>query len=285
MTYITRIAPSPTGDMHLGTARTAYFNWLAARSTGGKFILRIDDTDLERSKDEHISQIIDVLDWLNLDYDLFVRQSSRLDRYTIVANELIKNGHAMIVDGNAIALKYPDNMIRSWTDTVCGDVDITDKSRSIIHGLILIKSNGMPTYHFASVVDDIDFGVNFIIRGVDHVSNTALHAAIYHVLGQKLPKMAHVGLILKDKKKLSKRDGAASMLSYRDQGIDPDAMLNFMLRLGWGPQNENKSHAIIDRKKALDLFLDHGNMRPTNSNMDSNHLSSYDKKYKRMKEK
>jgi len=293
--YHTRIAPSPTGDMHMGTARTAYFNWLIARSSGGRFILRIDDTDLDRSDDSKANDIIKVMDWLGLDYDQIVYQSNRFDRYHQIANALLKQGWAS-KDGDAIRLcdardvPIQDN---AWYDSIAKSIRIDDKDRDYFGNMVIIKSDGSPTYNFASVIDDIDLGINYVVRGVDHISNTSKQV----MLGQLLlilntqqpglferslsgPKYAHIGLLFKDKKKLSKRHGAASMMSYIDQGIDPDAMLNFLLRLGWGPTVDDKSTAILTKDRSLELFISGGKMKSSKANVDLQKLASFDRKYK-----
>lgn len=282
--YNTRIAPSPTGDMHMGTARTAYFCWLAARASGGKFILRIDDTDQARSKKSYVDVIIDTMDWLGLDYDNIIYQSGRIDRYLDLAVGLIDTNQAEYLDTGAIRLTT-DQIPSMWTDEIAGDIIVTESDVNHCNKLILIKGDGTPTYHFASVVDDIDFDINYIIRGHDHISNTPKHISLYRNLNADIPKFAHVGLIHHHRKKLSKSDNAASMLYYRDQGYDPDAMLNFLLRLCWGPKNEGRQHRIIDRQFALDLFLNNGNLRNQSANMDINMLDSYDRKYKARKNK
>ena len=288
--YITRIAPSPTGDMHLGTARTAYFNWLAARSTGGTFILRIDDTDLTRSDPKFSQVILDTMDWLGLDYDQLIYQSERFDIYRNIANKMVKYDHARNVDG-AVVLFPKDEPNEYWYDNLAGNVAISDDDKlQISKGIVLIKSDGSPTYHFASVVDDIQLGINFVIRGKDHTTNTARQIILYdclkfvlHEYHYSVPSYAHIGLIKKDGKKLSKRDGAASMLWYKQQGYDPDAMLNFMARLGWGPTIDDKTTAILPRERMLELFLSGGKMRNSDSNMDLVKLDSYDRKYKTLK--
>lgn len=284
--YNTRIAPSPTGNMHLGTARTAYFSWLAARSTGGKFILRIDDTDLERSDPKYTDVILETMDWLGLDYDLLVYQSQRFDRYMEVANKLIAKDQATELEGGAIGL-FTDIIPKEWHDETFGTLTVSEREAELSSGLILIKSDGSPSYHFASVVDDVDFGINYIIRGQDHIQNTTKQISLFRNLAgdsqAPIPKFAHVGLIHHNKKKLSKRDDAASMLYYRDAGYDPDAMLNFLLTLGWGPKNEGKEHKVIDREFAMEIFLEDGNMRSQPSNMDIGRLESYDRKYKARK--
>jgi glutamyl/glutaminyl-tRNA synthetase len=287
VSHVTRIAPSPTGLLHLGTARTALFNWLVARSTGGRFILRIDDTDAARNVPEAIQVIDEALAWLGLDQDLRVRQSDRLELYRFVADHLVKTGQAFRDEG-AVRLRLAD-LPDAWNDTVIGLTPITDAIRKQIDGMVLMKSDGYPTYHFASVFDDIDFRVSWVIRGVDHVSNTPKHIAIWRALASVKPMpeplWSHIGLLTEDGKKISKRDGAASLLSYRDQGIDPDAMFNWLLRMGWGPSVDDKSTTTISRDRALELFLNGGGMRPSPSNIDRKKLDSLDRRYKKQKAK
>lgn len=285
MKYTTRIAPSPTGDMHLGTARTAYFNWLAAKASGGKFILRIDDTDKNRNIDEAVVDILETMQWLGLDHDALEFQSSKQKTYKDMADILVANGLAVELDNGAIAftIREPGHIQKSWYDEIAGDIPVTDTDIKNVEGMILIKGDGTPTYNFASFMDDVNMGVNFVIRGHDHLSNTSAQMILYWALGSAIPKFAHVGLIHKDKKKLSKRDGAASMLHYRNAGYDVDAMLNFMLRLGWGPTVDDKTTKMIDRDRAIELFLDGGKMRSAPSNMDINMLEAFDRKYKAKK--
>lgn len=287
--YITRIAPSPTGDFHIGTARTAYFNWLAARASGGKFIVRIDDTDDDRNKEDCVGVIYDTLKWLGLDWDSTFRQSERQQIYRNVAQELINKGFATVHDDGAVSLCWNDSYPRVWHDDVVGDVKITDDDVSKIDGIILLRShqNGnSATYHFASVVDDYLSMVNFIIRGVDHITNTSRQVAIWSALSQtlshhrELPKFAHVGLLFHGGKKISKRDGAASCLTYKNDGVHPEALLNFLLRLGWSPTQDDKSTAMLPVDRALELFFTGGNMRAGNANADFVKLQSFDRKYK-----
>lgn len=280
--FTTRIAPSPTGDMHLGTARTAYFNWLAAKASGGAFILRIDDTDLNRSGPKFTQVILDTMAWLGLDYYALLKQSERFANYRYYAEMLLSCGRAE-KDGDAVILK-PKVFPAYWYDDLAGEVPISKDDQELMSkGIVLMKSDGSPTYHFASVVDDIEFDVNYIIRGKDHTTNTARHVAIYMAIGAPLPRFAHIGLIRKDGTKLSKRDGAASMLSYREKGYDPDAMLNFMARLGWGPTVDDKTTALLPREKMVELFLSGGKMKNSDANMDMVKLDSYDRKYKARK--
>lgn len=284
--FTTRIAPSPTGDMHLGTARTAWFNWLAARASGGKFILRIDDTDTSRNNEASVDVIFDVMKWLGLDdYDAVYRQSDRMDRYRDVADWLKSTHLAKTADNGAILLDlHAGNMAgMSWDDTISGKQMFTDNIiKDHDRDIVLIRGDGMPTYHFATVVDDMDMGVNWVIRGIDHFTNTFRQTMIGHALGFNLPKYAHLGLIMKDKKKMSKRDDAASMLAYRDAGYDSDAMLDYMLRLGWG-ESSGVDRKIITGADALEIFLD-GNMKSKPSNFDQRKLDSLDRRHKGRKE-
>jgi glutamyl-tRNA synthetase len=292
--YVTRIAPSPTGMMHIGTARTALFNWLVARATGGQFILRMDDTDHDRNMVEAEQPIFDGLEWLGLHWDAFYRQSERGYRYFLHAQKLLDAGFAEKADNGAIMLKWQDFMPRVWKDEIAGNIAISDKAVEEIDGrLCLLRGGdkiGQATYQFASIVDDFDMGVNFIIRGVDHIANTAKQLAIWEAIATvhtrelwERPKFAHVGLIFKDKKKMSKRDGAASLLDYRDKGYDPDGIFNFLLRLGWGPKVDDKASTFMDRDRAMSLFLEGGSMKSSNANFDSAKLDFYDRSYKKMK--
>ena len=281
MTWTTRVAPSPTGDFHLGTARTAWFNWLAARASGGRFILRIDDTDLARNTEASVQVIFDCMDWLGLDFDETFRQSDRLNRYRGAASVLLSRGLAMEADNGAVLLK--DGRAAPWHDIIGGAQLPGAKHHELAAGQVLIKADGMPTFHFATVIDDIDCGITHVIRGIDHHTNTFRHSAIHAAMGSTMPVHAHLGLIMMDGKKMSKRDAAASLLGYRDAGIDRDALLNFLLRMGWGPTRDDKSMSIIDRDRALELFLDHGRMRSSPAGFDAAKLASFDRKYKARK--
>ncbi len=279
--FNTRIAPSPTGYMHIGTIRTAYFNWLAARATGGKFLLRIDDTDLARSEDKYVDGILDTMSWLGLDYDKVSFQSDMFDRYKSCAETLVDQGFALVDDGAyKLCLADVKNIPNSWTDEIVGSVQITKDNVETADGMVLIKSDGSPSYNFASVLDDMDLNINYIIRGSDHVTNTARQVILFHILGGKLPKFAHVGLIGLNGKPLSKRDGAAGVNYYREKGYDPEAVLNFVARLGWGPTKDDKTTALLPRERMLELFLEGGKMKPSLANMDLVKLDSFDRKYK-----
>lgn len=283
MVFNTRIAPSPSGFFHLGTGRTAYFNWLAARSTGGKFLLRIDDTNTAKSNDAFIALIYQAMDYLGLDYDVTFKQSDRLARYQQVVADLTATGKAYAKDG-AVFLHH-DLVAQSFQDRAGGTVKVTKIDLDFISKMVLMKSDGMPTYHFANVVDDIDFGINLVIRGNDHTSNTMKQVALYEAIGGVLPQYAHVGLLcdLKTGKKLSKSDGAKSLLDFQADGIDPDAMCNFLLRMGWGPKVDDKTTATLPRDRALALFLPGGNLRGAPSKVDFQMLASLDNKYKAQK--
>jgi len=287
----TRIAPSPTGFMHVGTGRTALHNWLAARATGGQFILRIDDTDAERNNEAAVAPILEGLRWLGLDWDEFHRQSERMHLYKAQAELMLDQGLAVEADNGAILLKLQQDLPRSWHDMIAGDISISDRDLEMIDGLVLVRGEdkgGQATYQFASIYDDYVMGVNCIIRGTDHIANTAKQAAIWHSLNKVvpnriargLPQFAHVGLIFKDKKKMSKRDGAASLLDYRDRGFHPDALFNFLLRMGWGPKEDTKENSLLTRERALELFLAAGNLKSSQANFDEAKLLSYDRKIK-----
>lgn len=276
--------------MHVGTARTALFNWLAARASAGRFILRLDDTDADRNVDAAVQPILDGLRWLGLDWDDYVRQSDRGAMYVDHAQMLLDAGLAVRAGNGAVLLTAGDPP-RIWVDTIGGKMRVPDDLAKQADGLVLIRGGdraGQATYNFASILDDYLLGVDFVIRGVDHIANTAKQAAIWSALARvlpsrNLPQFAHVGLIFKDGKKMSKRDGAASLLDYRDAGTDPDAMFNFLLRMGWGPSIDDKSATFIDRDRAVAMFLTGGKMRAANAGFDAVKLAFYDRNYKRVK--
>lgn len=287
MGYVTRIAPSPTGDMHLGTARTAYFNWLAAKSSGGLFWLRIDDTDEARHDENAVKVIYESMEWLGLDYEKSFRQSERKERYRHISDAMIANGSAKRLSDGAIQFiaKYPIGHYKLH-DLAIGIAAIKEDTFKNIEGLILVRKDGTPTYNFTSVVDDRDCHINLIIRGVDHISNIAKQVAIWEAINNAygepeltFPMLAHVGLINKDGKKLSKRDKAASMLEYKSQGYKPEAILNFMLRMGWGPKKDDASTKMIPRARALELFLKEGNLRASPASFDQAKLDHLNKLY------
>jgi glutamyl-tRNA synthetase len=275
MTVRTRFAPSPTGFLHIGGARTALYSWAYARRHGGKFILRIEDTDLERSTAESVQAILDGLQWLGIDWDegpFF--QMKRLARYADVADQLIARGHAYRCymtreeletlrkeqvsrgekpryDGRwrpergltppkegkfVVRFKTPESGSVGWDDLVKGRIDFPNGE---LDDLVLLRADGVPTYNFGVVVDDIDMEMTHVIRGDDHVNNTPRQIHIYSALGMTLPYFAHVPMILgADGERLSKRHGATSVVEYREAGVLPEALVNYLARLGWSHGNE-----------------------------------------------
>jgi glutamyl-tRNA synthetase len=236
-----RMAPSPTGFLHIGTARTALYNWLYARHHGGTFILRIEDTDRERSTEEAVRVILDGLGWLGLDWDEGpVFQSARAELYRRAADELKRKGLARPDDlghpekGEALVFEVPRCDV-AFTDLVKGN--IAKAAADLEPHVVLLRSDGTPTYNFACVVDDIDMRITHVIRGDDHVANTWKQVLLYEALGAEPPEFAHLPMIHSSQgKKLSKRDGAVAVTDYRDMGYLPDAMANFLALLGWSPE-------------------------------------------------
>ena len=252
-----RIAPSPTGNLHIGNARTALFNWLYARSNDGQFLVRIDDTDTERSLPEYEENIINNLKWLGIDWDEGIevggkegtyRQSDRFERYTQVAEELLEKGLAYEEDG-AVRFKVEDKGEIKFHDKVRGSMkfDLSD-----IEDFVLLRSDKSPTYHLASTVDDIDYGITLIARGEDILSSTPKHILLMNSLDAPLPEFCHLSLLFgPDGKKLSKRHGDTSVSSYKDNGILASALFNYMCLLGWSPGNDLE---IFDRDLAIEKF-------------------------------
>ena len=234
-----RFAPSPTGYLHVGGARTALFNWLFARHHGGAFILRIEDTDVERSSAEMVTGILDGLRWLQIDWDEGPEtggphapyfQSQRLERYRAAARELVERGQAFLDDG-AIRFKVPPGKT-SFVDSVHGPIEFDNEH---IESFVILRSDTHPTYHLSVVVDDIDMEVTHVVRGDDHISNTPKQVLLYQAFGKPAPVFAHVPLIMgPDKQRLSKRHGATSVMEYEKLGYLPEAMFNFLALLGWG---------------------------------------------------
>ena len=284
----TRFAPSPTGYLHIGGARTALYCWLEARRRGGQFILRIEDTDRERSTQAAIDAILQAMDWLGLDYDEGpVYQTQRLDRYREVAERMIAAGTAYYAYetkeeleamreaamargekpryGGAArdaALPYredPNRVIRfrnpiegtvAWEDKVKGRIEIAN---SELDDLVIFRSDGYPTYNFAVVVDDIDMGITDVVRGDDHVNNTPRQINIYRALGADVPHFAHLPMILDEHgAKLSKRTGAADVMQYREMGYLPHALLNYLVRLGWS-HGDQEIFTIAEMQALFDL--------------------------------
>lgn len=287
MTVITRFAPSPTGFLHIGGARTALFNWLFARHHGGRYLLRIEDTDRERSTPDAIQAILHGLSWLELDWDgEVVFQSQRLDRHAAIVGQLLENdlayrcyatpeelaemraaarteGRPVRYDGRwrdrdpseapagiapAIRLKAPQTGETVIQDAVQGEVRVANEQ---LDDMVLLRSDGTPTYMLSVVVDDHDMDITHVIRGVDHLTNAARQTQLYHALGWLVPVFAHVPLIHgPDGAKLSKRHGALGVDAYRDMGYLPEAMRNYLLRLGWAHGDDE----VISTAQAIDWF-------------------------------
>lgn len=286
MTCRTRFAPSPTGFLHIGGARTALYCYLEARRRGGQFILRVEDTDRERSTQAAIDAILEAMDWLGLEYDEGpIFQTARLDRYREVAEQMVAAGtayyayetkeelEAMREAAMAANLKpryngfyrernepYRDdpNRVIRFKNPIGGTVVFDDKikgriewSNDELDDLVIFRSDGYPTYNFAVVVDDLDMGITDVIRGDDHVNNTPRQINIYKALGAPVPHFAHMPMILDPEgAKLSKRSGAANVMSYKEEGYLPHALVNYLARLGWSHGDQE----IFSRDELKSLF-------------------------------
>jgi len=295
----TRFAPSPTGYLHIGGARTALFCWAYAKRLGGTFILRVEDTDRERSTQESVSAILDGMKWLGLDYEGPFFQMQRLERYRAIADELMAAGQAYYCyatreeidtlreqqrargekpryDGRwrpenakklglkpppgvkpVVRFRNPDTGEVPFRDLVKGPITVAN---SELDDLVLLRGDGIPTYNFGVVVDDLDMNITHVIRGDDHVNNTPRQINIYRALGAPLPQFAHVPMILgADGERLSKRHGAVSVMQYRDDGFLPEALLNYLARLGWSHGDEE----IFSREQLISWFdLEHISQSP-----------------------
>lgn len=312
-----RFAPSPTGYLHVGGARTALFNWLFARHYKGTLILRIEDTDFERSTTEMVEGILVGLRWLGIDWDEGPHfQSQRLELYREAAQRLVKSGHAYYcfctkeeleqrrlqaqVEGGdpqydrkcrsippehakvrydagepaAIRFAVPESGSTFFDDAVVGRVEF---SNTELEDFVLLRSDGVPTYHLSVVVDDIDMRMTHILRGADHLSNTPKQVMLYRALGEPLPVFAHVPLILgPDKTRLSKRHGATSVIAYKEEGIVPEAFRNFLALLGWTPPDSSKE--IMDDHALIDLF-DLSGIAKSNAVFDRDKLDWFNSEY------
>ncbi|HEX2695656.1 MAG TPA: glutamate--tRNA ligase [Acidobacteriota bacterium] len=244
-----RFAPSPTGFLHIGSARTAIFNWLFARHTGGKFLLRVEDTDLKRSDVRFLDEILDDLRWLGLDWDEEpIFQSRRFDVYREKAEGLVAGGKAYR-DGEAILFRVEPGRTIELRDMVHGVITFQTDT---IKDQVLIKSDGSPAYNFSCVVDDAHLGITHILRGDDHVSNTPKQILFYEALGLPIPEFGHMPLILgRDGAKLSKRHGGVSVREYRDEGFVPEALANYLMLLGWMPKDGKE---ILPLERAVREF-------------------------------
>jgi glutamyl-tRNA synthetase len=244
-----RFAPSPTGALHVGGARAALYNWLHARGKQGTFVLRIEDTDRERSTPENIEQILDALRWLELDWDegpFF--QSERVDRHKEEIARLVDEGHAYFDEG-AVRLRVPDEGSTVVRDLIRGDITFQHKD---IADFVIARSDGSPLYNLAVAVDDHDMGITHVIRGEDHISNTPRQLMVLEALGAEPPVYAHLPLLHgPDGKKLSKRHGAASVQELRDIGYLPAAVRNYLALLGWG---YDESTTFFSTDDLIELF-------------------------------
>jgi glutamyl-tRNA synthetase len=309
-----RFAPSPTGYLHVGGARTALFNWLYARHHGGTLILRIEDTDLERSTPEMVEGILVGLRWLGIDWDEGpYHQTERMDLYRAAAGRLLSSGHAYYCfctkeqleqqraqgiaegrvprdlcrgltpeerlrrsnAGEAAAMRFavPEEGSTAVDDAVFGRVEFAN---SEIEDFVMLRSDGVPTYHLSVVVDDLDMRITHVLRGADHLSNTPKQIMLYEALGQPLPVFAHVPLILgPDKTRLSKRHGATSVIAYKDEGIVPEAFRNFLALLGWTPP---ATQEILRDRELIDLF-DLGGIQKSNAIFDRSKLDWFNSEY------
>ena len=294
MNVVTRFAPSPTGYLHIGGARTALFSWAYAKRNNGKFILRIEDTDLERSTPEAIEAIKEGMKWLSFDFDgPIVFQTERFDRYKLAIADLINNDHAYYCYASidelsalresqikkglkpkydnrwrpepnkelppipkginpVIRFKNPLSGSVNWCDMVKGDITINNEE---LDDLIIARSDGSPTYNFCVVIDDWDMKVTHVIRGDDHINNTPRQINLLSALSAPIPNYAHLSMILgEDGQKLSKRHGAVSVMDYKDQGYLPEAIKNYLARLGWSHGDDE----IFDMNQFCEWFdLDH----------------------------
>ncbi|HXF66361.1 MAG TPA: glutamate--tRNA ligase, partial [Burkholderiales bacterium] len=315
----TRFAPSPTGYLHIGGARTALFSWAYAKKHGGTFILRIEDTDRSRSTQESVQAILDGLAWLGLDYEGPYRQMDRLARYREIAEQLIAKGAAYYCyaskeelealreaqrargekpryDGRwrpenakrlglkpppgatpVVRFRNPEQGEVSFCDLVKGPITVANDE---LDDLVLLRADGVPTYNFGVVVDDLDMGITHVIRGDDHVNNTPRQINIFRALEAPLPRFAHVPMILgADGERLSKRHGAVSVTQYRDEGYLPEALVNYLARLGWSHGDEE----IFSREQLVEWFdLEHISASPARFNpeklawVNAQHLKSTD---------
>ena len=249
MSVRVRIAPSPTGFLHIGTARTALFNWLYARHAGGEFRLRIENTDTTREVAEAVDQIQSSLRWLGLDWDgPLTFQLDRLDDCRRVADELVAAGKAYEDEG-AIRFRMPDEGVTAFDDVVRGRIEIPNEK---LEDVVLVRGDGRPTYNFASPMEDVWDGITHVIRGDDHISNTPKQINIIRAVGGEVPVYGHVPMVFgMDGKKLSKRHGAVAVEEFRDAGYLPETMLNFLALLGWAPDGET---TIMDRDELVKRF-------------------------------
>lgn len=246
-----RFAPSPTGYLHIGSARTALFNWLYARHYNGKLLLRIEDTDRARSEERFLNEIIDDLKWLGINWDEEpIYQSKRFDIYRDAAEGLVKKGRACR-EGEAYIFKVEKSRTIEFNDMIHGKVLF---STDDIKDQVMIKSDGSPAYNFCCVIDDAFLEISHIIRGDDHLSNTPKQILFYEAMGLKAPQFGHMPLIMgMDGAKLSKRHGGVSVEEYRREGFLPEALVNYLLLLGWSPGSDREIIPIEEAEKLFDI--------------------------------
>jgi glutamyl-tRNA synthetase len=274
-----RFAPSPTGHIHIGNIRAAIFNWLFARHHNGKFLVRIEDTDAERSTPEAVSAIFEALEWLGMNYDEPpVYQSRRMDEYRQIAMELVRKNFAYMEDkgdtrrGKCIVFRMPGEDI-SFQDEIRGKLQ---KKAEDLKDFVILRSDGTPVFHLANVVDDIFMGITHVIRGDDHMENTFRHIALFRALGAEPPRYAHLPMIVNaNGKPYSKRDGAAYVGEFRDAGFLPDALFNFLALLGWSPGNDIE---IMTREQMIQYF-DLARVKPSPARFDMKKLEWMNNKY------
>ena len=244
-----RFAPSPTGYLHIGSARTALFNWLFAKRYKAPFVLRIEDTDLRRSKKEFLEEILDSLRWLGIRESEIYYQSKRLDLYKEFAEKLIGEKKAFS-EGGAVIFKYEFEKV-VFDDLIRGRIEFNELPKQ---QEVLIKSDGTPTYNFACCVDDALLGITHVIRGEDHISNTPKQILLYKALGFRIPEFAHLPMILAPEGgKLSKRFGATAIREYRDMGYLSDAIVNYLLLLGWAPPDNREIITLDEAAQVFDI--------------------------------
>ncbi|MFT5280807.1 MAG: glutamyl-tRNA synthetase [Flavobacteriaceae bacterium] len=253
---VTRFAPSPTGNFHVGSARTALFNFLFARHNGGTFILRSEDTDKERSKEEFELNILESFEWLGLSYDEFYRQSDRLDIYKEQLQKLLDNGTAYEAEdstsgeGKVIRFKNPNTDV-TFNDAILGDITYNTTD---LGDFVIARSKDLPLYHFVVVVDDFLMNVTHVIRAQEHLANTPRQILIGRALGATEPIYAHIPIVLApDKSKLSKRHGATNVMEFKEEGYLPNALVNFLALIGWNPGGEKEVFTLDELIGAFTL--------------------------------
>ena len=250
------MAPSPTGNFHVGSARTALFNFLFARKNNGKFILRIEDTDKERSKKEFEDDIFESLEWLGLKHDELYRQSERGEVYKSYIEKMLDEGSVYESDDKVIRFKNPNKKIK-FNDLIRGEIEFDTTE---LEDFVIAKSVNEPLYHLAVVIDDFESGITHVIRGEDHISNTARQILIQEAIGAPRPIYAHLPLILApDRSKLSKRKHgeSVSLDYYRNKGYSPAAIINYLALLGWNPGTEQEIFTLEELIKVFDLSRVH----------------------------